>query len=254
MGRKDFTGPWREDKKSNTVRELFDSLAERYDLFNLVASLFQERYWRKTLNRFVRPDTTILDLCSGTGQQVFSMDRAVAGKGTGKCKIVGIDFSRGMIKIADQRLRKCPRTSKIEFRLARAEHIPFKPNTFDTITSEFAMRSLFPSLNEVLQEIYRVLKPGGQVLILELTRPPHFILFAIYRLYLTLILPLVSLAIFGRARSVNFLRQSILHFHSAEDFKKRLQWAGLRKINVFRLSGGIATLFMATKVSCREIR
>jgi len=232
--------------KRGFIRNMFDSFAGRYDFFNRVASLFLESRWRKTLNNAIRSNTRILDVCTGTGTQVFSM----SVKTEGKCKIVGIDFSENMLSVARKKLQSRRYRlfeDSIEFKQASAEQLPFHDHAFDTVCTEFAMRNVVDIAEAVVAEMLRVVKPGGQVLILELTRPRYKILRFLHAGYLYLLLPLWGKLILREKRGTRYLRDSVNSFYSAEDFVALMKRIGFKEVRADSLSGGIATLFTGRK-------
>jgi demethylmenaquinone methyltransferase/2-methoxy-6-polyprenyl-1,4-benzoquinol methylase len=230
-------------KEPEFLREFFTELAPAYDRFNKIASLFLDGYWRDRAVSFARPRMSVLDLCTGTGDLAFKIAKKIGPQG----KLTGIDFSRDMLYLAEKKKRKMGLDSKIDFRLSCAEDLPFESETFDLVISAFAMRNIRANLEKVLKEMFRVLKPGGQTIILEFSRPKISPLKILHLIYLKTVIPLDGKLIFGSRWSSNYLTDSILNFLSPEDFCQKLSKAGFSNVKFFPLNFGIVVIHRARK-------
>ena len=177
-------------KSPEYLKGFFAELAPSYGKFNRIASLFLDGYWRDQVANFAQPGMRVLDLCTGTGDLAFKIAKKIGPQG----RLAGIDFSPEMLSLA--RKKKEKRDLNIDFRLSRAEDLPFESESFDLLVSAFAMRNVRANLEKVLNEIFRVLKPGGQTVILEFSRPSFFILKLLHSLYLKTFIPLIGKIIF----------------------------------------------------------
>jgi demethylmenaquinone methyltransferase/2-methoxy-6-polyprenyl-1,4-benzoquinol methylase len=232
-------------KSPEYLKDFFAGLAPGYDRFNRVASLFLDGYWRDRVATFARPGMSVLDLCTGTGDLAFRIAKKIGPQG----RLVGVDFSEEMLSLAQKKKDKLDLDSRVSFRLSRAEDLPFESESFDLVVSAFAMRNVRANLGKVLNEIFRVLRPGGQTVILEFSRPEFFILSLLHFLYLKTLIPLDAKLIFGSKWSSDYLTESVLHFFKAADFCKKLYQAGFSQVRYFSLNFGIVTIHRGRKES-----
>ncbi|MGB2698436.1 MAG: ubiquinone/menaquinone biosynthesis methyltransferase [Candidatus Zixiibacteriota bacterium] len=230
-------------KEPKFIKNFFAGLAQSYDRFNRIASLFLDGYWRDQVANFARPGMSVLDLCTGTGDLAFKIARKIGPQG----RLVGIDFSPEMLVLAETKKDQLNLNSRIDFRLCQAEDLPFESGSFDLVVSAFAMRNVRANLEKVLHEIFRVLKPCGQTVILEFSRPKIFILKLLHSLYLKTVIPLDGKLIFGSKWTSDYLSDSILNFFSPEDFSQKLTQAGFSQVRYFPLNFGIVVIHRARK-------
>lgn len=232
-------------KSPEYLKDFFAGLAPAYDRFNRVASLFLDGYWRDQAANFARPGMSVLDLCTGTGDLTFKIAKKIGPQG----RLVGVDFSKEMLSLAEKEKKKLGLDSRIDFRLSRAEDLPFESESFDLVVSAFAMRNVRANLEKVLDEIFRVLKPGGQTVILEFSRPGFCVLRILHYFYLKTVIPLDGKFIFGSKWSSDYLAESILHFFKPEGFCQKLSLAGFSQVRYFPLNFGIVVIHRAKKAS-----
>ncbi len=214
------------------IRRMFDRLVPVYELLNHLLSLNIDRYWRFRASRW--GNGRVLDLCTGSGEMGQALKR-VSPHG-----IVGLDFSASMLQTAKARRR-------LRWLIqADAEVLPFRSQTFDTVTCAFGLRNLRHPVR-CFQEVYRILKPGGHFVILEMALP-HVPFRWVYAVYLTQILPKVGGLVASDTAAYRYLAQSILRF----DRKKNTVWeelqrVGFRTVQTVPLVGGTAWVFIAKK-------
>ena len=232
-------------KSPEYLKDFFAGLAPAYGKFNRIASFFLDGYWRDQVATFARPGMSVLDLCTGTGDLAFRIARKIGGGG----EVVGIDFSEEMLSLAKKKKDKLGLDSRVSFSLSRAEDLLFRSDSFDLVVSAFAMRNVRANLGKTLNEIFRVLKPGGQAVILEFSRPGFSVLRFLHYFYLKTVIPLDAKLIFGSKWSSDYLTESILHFFKAADFCKKLYQAGLSQVRYFSLNFGIVMIHRARKES-----
>jgi demethylmenaquinone methyltransferase/2-methoxy-6-polyprenyl-1,4-benzoquinol methylase len=233
------------DKQSaaHAVREMFTSIAPRYDLLNhLLSANVDKLWWRRTARTFrevlSRPDAHVLDLCCGTGDMAFALLREGA-----QAQIVGADFSHTMLVLASRKSERKPGIRWIE---ADALQLPFPDRSFDLVTSAFGFRNL-ADYDAGLQEIYRVLRPGGQCGILEFSEPKGLIGTA-YRFYFKSVLPRVGRAISG-SRAYSYLPASVERFPSPSEMLARMSAAGFQDASWTPYTFGIAGLFRGVRTT-----
>jgi len=233
---------------ARAVREMFTSIAPRYDLLNHVLSFNIDRmWWRRTARAFhhilSRPDARILDLCCGTGDMTFALRRQ-AGKSSPQ--ILGADFSHAMLQRATAKSfsssNSCP--GWIE---ADALSLPFPSAHFDLVTSAFGFRNL-ADYDAGLREIVRVLRPGGECGILDFGEPKGM-MGALYRIYFKQVLPRVGTAISGVRGPYAYLPASVERFPPPEEMLQRMRNAGFAEAAWTPYTFGIAGLYRGKKLT-----
>jgi demethylmenaquinone methyltransferase / 2-methoxy-6-polyprenyl-1,4-benzoquinol methylase len=232
-----------EASAANAVRDMFTSIAPRYDLLNHVLSMNIDRvWWNRTARMFTdalrRPDAQVLDLCCGTGDMTFALYRRLKGAPT---KIIGADFSHAMLVRAEEKTGKRP----IRWVEADALNLPFAPCQFQLVTSAFGFRNL-ANYNRGLEEIYRVLAPGGEVGILDFGEPKGLI-GKLYRVYFRRVLPAIGTLVSGVSGPYAYLPASVSRFPSPEEMLQRMRATGFREVSWTPYTFGIAGLYRGQK-------
>jgi demethylmenaquinone methyltransferase/2-methoxy-6-polyprenyl-1,4-benzoquinol methylase len=232
-----------EAQASAQVREMFSSIAPRYDLLNHVLSMNVDRlWWNRTARIFGHilktPATRVLDLCCGTGDMTFALYRHA---GSAKPKFVGADFSAAML----DRARVKGVGKPIEWIEADALHMPFGNEEFDLVTSAFGFRNL-ANYDAGLREIYRVLRPNGEIGILDFSEPKGAF-GDLYRFYFKNILPKIGTMISGVKGPYAYLPASVERFPEPDEMLERMKAAGFREVSWTRYTFGIAGLWRGKK-------
>jgi demethylmenaquinone methyltransferase / 2-methoxy-6-polyprenyl-1,4-benzoquinol methylase len=232
-----------EAAAADAVREMFTSIAPRYDLLNHVLSMNVDRlWWNRTARIFSevlrRPGAEVLDLCCGTGDMAFALHRRLNGAPT---QIIGADFSHAMLVRAEQKSGD----RKIRWVEADALNLPFATGQFQLVTSAFGFRNL-ANYDRGLVEIYRVLAPGGEVGILDFGEPKG-LLGKLYRVYFRRVLPAIGTLISGVRGPYAYLPASVLRFPSPEEMLERMRAAGFREVSWTPYTFGIAGLYRGKK-------
>ena len=231
---------------ARAVREMFTSIAPRYDLLNHVLSMNVDRvWWRRTARTFReilrRDDTRVLDLCCGTGDMAFALRRE-AGKSS--ARIVGADFSHAMLQRAAAKSSKrtdgTPRWIE-----ADALHMPFPSEHFHLVTSAFGFRNL-ADYDAGLREIARVLRPRGECGILDFGEPGG-LMGSLYRVYFKQVLPRVGTLISGVRGPYAYLPASVERFPAPEEMLGRMKVAGFVEVRWTPYTFGIAGLYWGRK-------
>jgi demethylmenaquinone methyltransferase / 2-methoxy-6-polyprenyl-1,4-benzoquinol methylase len=225
------------------VREMFTSIAPRYDLLNHVLSMNVDRlWWRRTARVFAatlsKPDAQVLDLCCGTGDMAFALSRQA---GTNHATILGADFSHAML----QRASNKGKGTSLRWVEADALCLPFFNASFDLVTSAFGFRNL-ADYDAGLREIVRVLKPGGECGILDFGEPKGLI-GKLYRVYFGSVLPRIGTLISGVKGPYAYLPASVERFPEPEQMLERMRAAGFREAHWTPYSFGIAGLYLGKK-------
>jgi demethylmenaquinone methyltransferase/2-methoxy-6-polyprenyl-1,4-benzoquinol methylase len=226
-----------------TVREMFTSIAPRYDLLNHLLSFNVDRlWWRRTARSFAqilaRPEAQVLDLCCGTGDMTFALRRQ-AGKASPK--ILGADFSHAML----QRARLKSDKTSLRWVEADALQLPFPDCHFDLVTSAFGFRNL-ADYDAGLREIARVLRPGGEAGILDFGEPQGFT-GKLYRIYFKHVLPAAGTLISGVKGPYAYLPASVERFPKPGEMLERMRRAGFREASWTPYTLGIAGLYRGKK-------
>jgi demethylmenaquinone methyltransferase/2-methoxy-6-polyprenyl-1,4-benzoquinol methylase len=231
------------EDKATYVRRMFATIADRYDLLNSLLSFRRDGAWRRfaVSKSGLQPGGLALDVATGTAE----LARRLARRNSGSM-IIGMDFSRDMLSRARAKLANLSGAGRIELVLGDALSLPFPDNTFDCATIGFALRNV-ASIADTIGEMARVVRPGGRVISLELTRPSSSLVRAIYYVYLFRIAPYIGGLISGRRQAYTYLPESILEFPSPEEVREIMREAGLRGVETHRLTLGIATVHVGIK-------
>lgn len=232
-----------EASASAAVREMFTSIAPRYDLLNHVLSMNVDRlWWNRTARAFDhvlrRPGAEVLDLCCGTGDMTFALGRRMNSSAG---ELFGADFSHAMLVRAQEKSAK----RKVRWIEADALNLPFASGKFHLVTTAFGFRNL-ANYDRGLAEIYRVLAPGGEVGILDFGEPKG-ILGQIYRVYFRRVLPAIGTVISGVRGPYSYLPASVLRFPSPEEMLQRMRETGFVDASWTPYTLGIAGLYRGKK-------
>lgn len=233
-----------EGSKKEQVTEMFDRISHRYDFLNHFLSLGIDHLWRRRAIKELpaqRP-LYVLDVATGTG------DLALDAVRSPEIKIIGIDISPGMLKIADEKIEKRKLQDRFVVELGDSEKLRFSDNTFDSVMVSFGVRN-FENLNKGLEEIYRVLNPGGKLIILEFSKPVSSPFKEIYNFYFEHILPFFGNKVSKDGEAYTYLQKSVLHFPDGPQFTNILLNLGFKHTNYKPLSLGICTLYTAIKTN-----
>ncbi|MEM0333640.1 MAG: ubiquinone/menaquinone biosynthesis methyltransferase [Candidatus Aenigmatarchaeota archaeon] len=229
-----------EIEHKNFVKKKFDLIVKKYDLVNLIGSLGQDYLWRKKVALVLKKTPTpILDLCCGP----FTLSLALLKERP--CPIFALDFSLEMLFYGKTKL-----SEKEKYFIypvcADAEILPFKSETFGTLSIAFGLRNL-SNKEKALEEFYRVLKPEGVLAILEFSLPKVFIFKKIYLFYLTKYLPFLGKLLTGDKEAYQYLAESIQKFPPPEELKKTLLKIGFKEVIYEYFTLGIVTFYLAIK-------
>ena len=241
-----------EREAAARVRDMFTRIAPRYDFLNHLLSLSLDHLWRRrTAKHFLhilrRPDARLLDVCCGTGDLAFALDRA-RSQALGperRSPIVGSDFVEAMLVRARKKSRD--HRSTTVFAAADALRLPFTDASFDLVTTAFGFRNL-ANYEDGLREFARVLKRGGELGILEFTEPGSGPLAGIFRFYFRRILPQIGAAISGNSEAYAYLPNSVRKFPSPPELAALMEKAGFANIQIASWNFGSVILHSARRV------
>jgi demethylmenaquinone methyltransferase/2-methoxy-6-polyprenyl-1,4-benzoquinol methylase len=225
------------------VRDMFSSIAPKYDFLNHALSMNVDRlWWNRTARIFdsilSRPNAQVLDLCCGTGDMTFALHRRMQGASV---ELVGADFSHAMLVRASEKTGERP----IRWVEADALHLPFPAGQFDLVTAAFGFRNLV-NYDRGLAEIYRVLAGNGEIGILDFGEPQGLI-GALYRVYFRHVLPAIGTVISGVRGPYAYLPRSVQRFPAPEEMLERMRVAGFRDVSWTPYTFGIAGLYRGKK-------
>jgi len=239
------------------VREMFGHIAPRYDFLNHFLSLSFDRLWRRrTAKRFSailsRPDARVLDLCCGTGDLAFALGRRsgeLRGKSDSRPLIVGSDFAIPMVELAHSKARA--HEIPASFLAGDALSLPFHDASFDLVTAGFGFRNL-ANYERGLREIARVLKPGGEVGLLEFSDPRNGLGAAAFRFYFRHILPRIGGAISGDSEAYSYLPNSVSKFPPPDELARWMEQARFADVKFSLWNFGSVALHTGRKLSAHD--
>lgn len=231
-------------EKVNLVADVFHSVAAKYDIMNDVMSLGIHRLWKRfTIDcSGVRSGQKILDLAGGTGDLSAKFSRLVGASG----KVVLADINGSMLQVGRDKLRDMGIVGNIETVQANAECLPFPDNFFDVVTIAFGLRNV-TNKDAALKSIFRVLKPGGRLLVLEFSKPENDNFAKLYDWYSFNILPNLGKLVANDADSYQYLAESIRMHPNQETLKAMMAEAGFEQVTYHNLTGGIVALHRGFK-------
>lgn len=235
------------DNEKQHIGQLFDRIAGTYDGLNHLLSLNIDRRWRRRAVRQMQPVSHVLDVAIGTADLTLEILRQ------GKTQqITGIDLSRKMMEIGQNKAAKLGCSDKIRFDYGSAQQMPYADASFDAVTCAYGVRN-FVNMDEGLREMYRVLRPGGELMILEFSYPANPLIRWGYDLYFSHILPFVG-NLFSRDKGAyTYLNRSVKNFPYGEAFCEHLCLAGFADVKSTPLSFGITTIYQGKKTSIASV-
>ena len=232
----------KKSSKKTQVRQMFDRISNQYDLINRIISGGVDVKWRKNLVTLLVPNKPekILDVATGTG------DLALALAKTKATEIVGIDISQGMLDIGKKKIKKSQWHKKIKMEIGDSEKISYPANSFDAVTVAFGVRN-FENLDKGLLEIQRVLRPGGDLIILETAVPQKIILRQFYNFYTHFIIPIIGWLFSHDKYAYQYLSDSANAFPFGKAFNNILAKNGFIAIEDIPQTFGVASIYRAKK-------
>ena len=222
---------------------MFDNIAHSYDLLNHRLSFGIDFLWRKTAIKQLMPykPKAVLDIATGTGDfAIMSAERLRPER------VVGIDISEGMMRIGAEKVKAAGLDGVISFKKEDCEHMSYADNTFDAITTAFGIRN-FQNLDACLKEMCRVLRKGGQLSILELSRPMRFPMKQLFWIYSHTLLPIYGKLVSRDNEAYKYLISTIESFPQGEEMVEIFKKAGFSEAKFKRLTFGICTCYFAIK-------
>lgn len=238
------------DEKADYVLKQFDRIARKYDIANDLISVGMHRLWKqraiKELTAHIGANNStpsFLDVCTGTGDLALS----IAKKYDGKCRITGIDFSGEMLAVAQQRSKHAPSVvqSSLSWKQGDAQNLPFPDNSFDGAIISFGLRNL-TDLQKGLDEMSRVVKPGGRVVNLDLGQPTMPVFTPLFLFFFDNVVPVIGELIQQDRQAYTYLPESRKTYPAPEKLSSMFQLAGLSDVHCASLAMGSVALHVGT--------
>lgn len=232
-----------KEKKREFVREMFNSIYRTYDLLNHILSFGIDIYWRKKALKdiYLHEGDVCLDLAAGTGDFGIEVYKKF------RCKIIGYDIAENSLKVFKEKIKKKKfDESKFSFLVGEAENINLEGESVNLITIAFGIRNFYDS-QKSLNEMFRVLKTGGRLLILEFSLPKNKLIRFIYRFYFEKILPFIGMLISKDNSAYRYLPESVKLFEQEKDIAGEILRAGFRELKIEPMTFGIVKLYSAKK-------
>jgi len=232
------------EEKTARVRQVFESVATKYDLMNDLMSFGVHRLWKRfaLAQTGLKPGMRALDLGGGTGDLALALTEQVGATG----KVVLSDINAAMLEVGRGRLVDAGASRNVEFVQANAEQLPFADRSFDCVTIGFGLRNVTDKA-AAIASMRRVLKPGGRLLILEFSKPVFPGLKPVYDAYSFSVLPWLGKVVANDEASYRYLAESIRRFPKQDDLADMMRTAGFDQVRYNNLSGGIVALHRGFK-------
>ena len=229
------------DSKSRYVRRLFSTIADRYDFITIALSYGQDRRWKRRLVDLASPrgGAQALDLATGTGDIAF----ALASRGA---RVVGLDITTRMIELAQSKVDRAAASIAPHFLVGDMLALPFPDASFDIITTGYGLRNV-PNLALAIQEIHRVLKPGGQMLSLDFNRPSNALVRAAYLVYLNTVGGALGWILHRDPDTYRYIPASIRQYPGAAAVVRMLEEQGMKRAQYYPVLGGLMAIHHAVR-------
>lgn len=236
--------PYSDDSRHKTeqVREMFDSIAPAYDFMNRAMTFGIDRLWRRRAVSLLSDVShgDVLDIATGTGDLAILMARRLDG-----AAVTGLDLSEGMIEIGRRKVAECGLEDRISFLAGDCLHLPFADASFDCITCAYGVRN-FENLAAGYREMRRVLRPGGRIVVLELSTPSSPIVKPFYKLYTRWLIPTVGRMVSKDVRAYSYLPESIAAVPQRADMCRIMSEAGFDNPRFISLTLGTCMIYTAS--------
>jgi demethylmenaquinone methyltransferase/2-methoxy-6-polyprenyl-1,4-benzoquinol methylase len=233
------------EQRAALVETLFGTLAPHYDLINDLQSLGLHRRWKKLLASMaeVKPGQKALDLCCGTGDIAFALHGAGA-------EVVGLDFSPAMLAVARERAKKMPDqldAPPLEFRTGDVMQIPYDSASFDIVSIGYGLRNL-ESWERGLEEMARVARPGGRLLVLDFGKPDGWLWQRLFFFYLRTAVPLLGKILYRDAAALAYIHESLQAYPAQRGVAEKMRALGCREVRVRNLLGGAMSIHSGVRM------
>jgi demethylmenaquinone methyltransferase/2-methoxy-6-polyprenyl-1,4-benzoquinol methylase len=234
----------KESEKAGMVHEVFTSVASKYDVMNDLMSFSIHRIWKDAMMDWLapRPGQRLLDVAGGTGDVAFRFLERAKGSSAVVC-----DMTESMLIAGRQRAEAGNLSERLDWVVGDAMALPFPDNSFDTYTISFGIRNV-TRIPDALKEAYRVLRPGGRLMVLEFSQIPNDLMQKVYDWYSFNIIPPMGKVVTGDRDSYQYLVESIRQFPDQETFAAMIRSAGFEQVKYRNMTMGIAALHSGWKI------
>jgi demethylmenaquinone methyltransferase/2-methoxy-6-polyprenyl-1,4-benzoquinol methylase len=231
------------EMKDFQVKRMFETIAFSYDFQNSFLSLRRDSYWRRAMAQWLQlgDEALVLDMATGTAEVAVEICNHHPG-----ARVVGVDFSPKMLDIGQKKVKTKNLDSRIHLSLGDGRQLPVQSGCFDAATIAFGIRNI-EQRDQALEEFNRILKPGGQLLVMEFDIPDDLVLGTIYRLYFDHILPPLGNLLSRTNYAYSYLADSVHGFPGAKSFLREIAEAGFISLGVKKLTYGVAKIFRGVK-------
>lgn len=229
--------------KTVQVKRMFDSIAGKYDLLNHTLSLGFDKVWRRKTIHALKPfaPATILDIATGTGDLAIALYRELKPD-----QVIGADISEEMMNVGRKKVTEAGYSGYISFEWQDCLNLSYPPGRFDAVTAAFGVRN-FEDIEKGISEMFRVLRPGGHLMILELTTPEHFPMKQLFAFYSHTVIPSIGRMVSKEKNAYNYLPASIKVVPQGKVMTGLLERAGFKEAKVRTFTFGICSLYTAIK-------
>jgi demethylmenaquinone methyltransferase/2-methoxy-6-polyprenyl-1,4-benzoquinol methylase len=237
-----------QETKEQRVHQVFESISKNYDKMNSIISFQRHIAWRRdTMKRMdVQKGSTTLDVCCGTADWTIAMAEAVGKEG----QAYGLDFSKNMLQVGEEKVKR-DGLSNVTLIHGNAMELPFEEDTFNYVTIGFGLRNV-PDLNQVLKEMYRVLKPGGKLVCLETSQPTIPVFRQLYYGYFRYLMPVLGRMFAKSYQEYSWLQESAKEFPGRKELAVRFEKTGFESVEAIPYSGGVAATHIGHKPSVKH--
>jgi len=231
------------ERKRNQVQNMFDTIADKYDFMNHFMSFHQDKGWRKKaiLRMKTEAPKNMLDIATGTGDFAIEAFRRLQPE-----HITGADLSEGMMKVAARKVADAGLEKRIHFEVQDCMAMTYADNSFDAVTIAFGVRN-FEDIAKGISEMFRVLKPGGRMVILELSRPDRFPMKQLFNIYSSTVLPIAGRLFSKDIKAYEYLPASIQLVPQGKDMVRIMESKGFERSEFTLYTFGICTMYTGTK-------
>lgn len=230
-------------KNKTESYRIFDKIAKTYDFLNIILSFGIDRLWRRKIIKIIGNNKieNAIDLATGTGDMAILL-----GKNDNIQKVTGLDLSKEMIAIGNKKIEKKNLDSKVRLKIGNGMDIPLDDATADLVTITFGIRN-FGDFEKGLKEMHRILNKNGRCIIMEFSLPQNKIVKAFYLFYFRNVLPFIGNIISRDRMAYTYLNKTVEEFPYGNDFANKMKLAGFKKVNIYPLTLGIASIYEAKK-------
>lgn len=233
-----------KNQKARYVQDMFNGIARKYDLMNTLMSFGRDKAWRKYAMSRARIESgmTVLDVCCGTAEFTLEIAQTIGPKG----HVTGLDFSQEMLAVGEKKVQVSDCKPRITLVQGDAMDLPFPDNSFDAVTVGWGLRNV-PDIDKTLQEMFRVVRPGGWVVSVDMAKPSAPVFKQVYWMYFNWLVPAMGKITAKRKSAYQYLHDSSVAFDSQQRLTQRFANIGLANARYHNLMGGVVAVVEGQK-------